>query len=98
MNDQQQPTFTPGPWYVEEYTAGGAYCMIHAADGMTVATTTASGNARLIAVAPAMFELLQESVKMHDDRRFIDDRQCECAFCYLVRPILKHVQKSEAAQ
>ena len=86
MSDEQ--TFTPGPWHIEEYRMGGRYCMIQAADGMTVATTTAKGNARIIAEAPAMLGLLQKFVTMH---RY-SNAECGCDLCSQARPILKRVQ------
>jgi len=93
MIDQQQPTtqssaFTPGPWHIEEYRMGGTYCMIQASDGLTVATTTATVNARLIAEAPAMLGLLQKFVTMH---RY-SNAECGCDLCSQARPILKRVQ------
>jgi len=64
---KEKPTFTPGPWQIEDCTPGestGLRFEVGTKDSVIARTTDgwkeAHANARLIAAAPAMYEVLQE--------------------------------------
>ena len=64
---EKHATFTPGPWMIEDCTPGestGLRFEVGTKDSVIARTTDgweeARANARLIAAAPAMYEVLQE--------------------------------------
>ena len=67
LTKEKHATFTPGPWAIEDCTPGestGLRFEVGIKDSVIARTTDgwkeAHANARLIAAAPAMYEVLQE--------------------------------------
>ena len=57
--EEKRATFTPGPWYTYQ-AHKDVYRHISCKNGNTVAKEVHHANARLIAAAPEMYEVLQE--------------------------------------
>ncbi len=90
MSDEQ--TFTPGPWQVTDLPAGALIAIRRVVDAndKTIAATSTVENARLIAEAPMMLDLLRE---YRTDHVIVNDGElCLCTYCLETRALIKRVK------
>jgi len=85
--------YTPGLWQVH-YLGGQAYKIaspLAQQDEMIAVVTTGKYDARLIAEAPNLFQLVKQGLDLDKD----EERQCPCHLCEAGRAIIARVLEGE---
>ncbi len=94
MTEQSEQKFTPGPWDAENSYGDDPRWWIYPKGGATTICSTANSNdeanARLIAKAPELLEMLQEIAELDHDVLQYPNVTSSCLWCGRAQGLSEH--------